>query len=241
MELSLRRAQGGIRRLCGPGRRRGGAGRADPARPLPLCRRSAGRGQPGPGGRGCRRASAHGEVPPGQVGRGGPARHRVPSIVRARGPGAGRPAKLYRRADGEVAVSLPERTYDLAGGLMAQAIETSLQHGTSVLDALDTAAAAFGAALADRARAAADARSGADAPRESGLRGAGRVGIRAAHAGLTRSCCATALSCDRQGPHRARLRHEPRLATSGHRPRGREPDAATRPARREMLRRRRRR
>jgi predicted ArsR family transcriptional regulator len=83
-----------------------------------------------------------------------------------RGPGAGRPAKLYRRADGEVAVSLPERHYDLAGGLMAQAIESSLQHGTSVLDALDTAAAAFGAALGDRARAASDTEIGGD-PRDA--------------------------------------------------------------------------
>src|ERR687885_536368 len=33
------------------------------------------------------------------------------------GPGAGRPAKLYRRTDDEVAVSVPERDYDLAGEL----------------------------------------------------------------------------------------------------------------------------
>src|ERR1700712_4731250 len=33
------------------------------------------------------------------------------------GPGAGRPAKLYRRAGATVAVSLPERRYDLAGEL----------------------------------------------------------------------------------------------------------------------------
>jgi predicted ArsR family transcriptional regulator len=84
-----------------------------------------------------------------------------------RGPGAGRPAKLYRRADGEVAVSLPERHYDLAGGLMAQAIESSLQHGTSVLDALDSAAAAFGAALGDRARVASDTATGGHAPRDA--------------------------------------------------------------------------
>ena len=32
------------------------------------------------------------------------------------GPGAGRPAKLYRRAAGEVTVSLPPRDYQLAGG-----------------------------------------------------------------------------------------------------------------------------
>lgn len=38
------------------------------------------------------------------------------------GPGAGRPAKLYRRADGAVSVSLPERRYDLAGDLLAAAM-----------------------------------------------------------------------------------------------------------------------
>jgi predicted ArsR family transcriptional regulator len=81
-----------------------------------------------------------------------------------RGPGAGRPAKLYRRADGEVAVSLPERHYDLAGGLMAEAIESSLRDGSSVLDALDTAAAAFGAALGERARAVSDAAPSERAP-----------------------------------------------------------------------------
>jgi predicted ArsR family transcriptional regulator len=84
-----------------------------------------------------------------------------------RGPGAGRPAKLYRRADTEVAVSLPQRHYDLAGGLLAEAIETSVQRGSSVLDALDDAAAAFGAALGDRARAAVEATSGEGAPREA--------------------------------------------------------------------------
>src|SRR5436190_24048350 len=39
------------------------------------------------------------------------------------GPGAGRPAKLYRRADGEVDVSLPARRYDRAADLMATAID----------------------------------------------------------------------------------------------------------------------
>ena len=38
------------------------------------------------------------------------------------GPGAGRPSKLYRRADRAVAVSLPERSYDLAGDLLAAAL-----------------------------------------------------------------------------------------------------------------------
>ena len=39
------------------------------------------------------------------------------------GPGAGRPAKLYRRADRAVAVSLPERHYLLAGDILARAFD----------------------------------------------------------------------------------------------------------------------
>lgn len=69
------------------------------------------------------------------------------------GPGAGRPAKLYRRAAGEVAVSLPERRYDLAGQLMAAAIDEASGQGTPVREALDRAAASFGAALGEQARA----------------------------------------------------------------------------------------
>lgn len=43
------------------------------------------------------------------------------------GPGAGRPSKLYRRAGGEITVSLPERRYDLVGHLLALAIERAGQ------------------------------------------------------------------------------------------------------------------
>jgi predicted ArsR family transcriptional regulator len=42
------------------------------------------------------------------------------------GPGAGRPAKLYRRSAAEVAVSLPHRSYDLVGGVLASALERTL-------------------------------------------------------------------------------------------------------------------
>lgn len=42
------------------------------------------------------------------------------------GPGAGRPAKIYRRSGTEVAVSLPERGYDLVGRVFAAAVERSL-------------------------------------------------------------------------------------------------------------------
>lgn len=45
------------------------------------------------------------------------------------GPGAGRPTKLYRRSERHVVVSLPERHYELAGRLMAAAIEESTRSG----------------------------------------------------------------------------------------------------------------
>jgi predicted ArsR family transcriptional regulator len=84
-----------------------------------------------------------------------------------RGPGAGRPAKLYRRADGEVSVSLPERRYDLAGVLLAQAIENSVHDGSHVLDALNDAAANFGATLAEPSRPAGGPTAGRHAPRDA--------------------------------------------------------------------------
>jgi len=40
------------------------------------------------------------------------------------GPGAGRPAKLYRRSDRQLAVTVPERHYELAAHLMAGALST---------------------------------------------------------------------------------------------------------------------
>lgn len=42
------------------------------------------------------------------------------------GPGAGRTAKLYRRSRKEVTVSLPSRRYDLAGQVLADAVERAL-------------------------------------------------------------------------------------------------------------------
>jgi predicted ArsR family transcriptional regulator len=41
------------------------------------------------------------------------------------GPGAGRPAKLYRRSAAEHSVSLPPRRYLDAAGLLAEAVETA--------------------------------------------------------------------------------------------------------------------
>ena len=65
-----------------------------------------------------------------------------------RGPGAGRPTKYYRRADGQFAVSLPERRYDLAGHILARAVEAAERDGLEVRDAVRRAATAGGRQLA---------------------------------------------------------------------------------------------
>jgi len=56
------------------------------------------------------------------------------------GPGAGRPAKLYRRGSTETSVSVPDRRYDLAADLMARAIERTADSGGDVHAALDAVA-----------------------------------------------------------------------------------------------------
>ncbi|HET7385051.1 MAG TPA: transcriptional regulator [Nocardioidaceae bacterium] len=60
------------------------------------------------------------------------------------GPGAGRPAKLYRRAAGEVAVTLPERHYDLAGQILAAAVERAADTGVPVREAVHDEARSAG-------------------------------------------------------------------------------------------------
>jgi predicted ArsR family transcriptional regulator len=65
-----------------------------------------------------------------------------------RGPGAGRPTKLYRRSAREVAVTLPPRHYDLAGRILADAVEAATRDGAPVLDAVHRAAAEYGRRLA---------------------------------------------------------------------------------------------
>ena len=51
------------------------------------------------------------------------------------GPGAGRPSKLYRRADREFTVSLPPRRYDLVGEILAAAVGR-VAEGLPLADAL---------------------------------------------------------------------------------------------------------
>lgn len=63
------------------------------------------------------------------------------------GPGAGRPTKLYRRSARDVAVSLPERRYDLASRVMVEAIAAAQAGGTPVAAALGAAAKNYGETL----------------------------------------------------------------------------------------------
>lgn len=60
------------------------------------------------------------------------------------GPGAGRTSKLYRRARRDIAVSLPQREYELAGRLMATAIARSAGTGEPVAEVLDRVARDYG-------------------------------------------------------------------------------------------------
>src|SRR3712207_3641618 len=68
------------------------------------------------------------------------------------GPGAGRPAKRYRRGRGEFAVSVPAREYELVGQILADAVAHSTATETPITDAVDSAAAARGRAIAEAAQ-----------------------------------------------------------------------------------------
>ncbi|MFJ8113776.1 helix-turn-helix transcriptional regulator [Streptomyces sp. NPDC096132] len=63
------------------------------------------------------------------------------------GPGAGRPAKLYKRSAQQVTVSLPERHYELAGRLLAHAVEESEATGEPVRTCLHRKAHDLGTRL----------------------------------------------------------------------------------------------
>src|SRR6185436_19375373 len=82
------------------------------------------------------------------------------------GPGAGRPAKLYRRSAMQVDVTLPERRDDVLAGLFATALDSgerdaqaSLSGSDPVLTRLDRAAHDYGSAIGREARARAGSRA----------------------------------------------------------------------------------
>ncbi len=72
------------------------------------------------------------------------------------GPGAGRPAKLYRRSGQQLDVSLPQRSYELAARILAGAIEGSSARQTR--NALTKTARMVGEGIGAEARAHAGTR-----------------------------------------------------------------------------------
>jgi predicted ArsR family transcriptional regulator len=63
------------------------------------------------------------------------------------GPGAGRPAKLYRRAERDFAVSLPERHYDLLSEVLAAAAAASVEQRVPIDEVAPAVARRHGRAI----------------------------------------------------------------------------------------------
>jgi predicted ArsR family transcriptional regulator len=80
-----------------------------------------------------------------------------------RGPGAGRPTKLYRRSARQLAVSVPERRYELVGRFLAGAITEADRTSTTLPEAISAAAHTAGLELGREARRRAGPRAGRSA------------------------------------------------------------------------------
>jgi len=78
------------------------------------------------------------------------------------GPGAGRPAKVYRRADDGFAVSFPPRRYDLAGRVLSVAADRARLDGVAIDEAIVEAARAEGRRVGSGARRRAGEAPGPD-------------------------------------------------------------------------------
>ena len=76
------------------------------------------------------------------------------------GPGAGRPAKLYRRSARHIAVNLPERRYDLAGQILAEAVTAAQRSGVALDRSVREAAVTAGRALGEQTPTAPGAAAG---------------------------------------------------------------------------------
>ena len=112
------------------------------------------------------------------------------------GPGAGRPAKRYRRGRKEFAVTLPARDYELAGHIMADAISDSMRTGAPITETISKAASIHGVALAVTA---ADPPPEADAALDLAVRILGERGYeprRTDHAIVMANCPFHALAAE---------------------------------------------
>lgn len=64
-----------------------------------------------------------------------------------RGPGSGRPSKFYEAAVSEIVAAVPERSYELAGDLLAAAAERSMAGGEPMAESLAAVGREAGEAL----------------------------------------------------------------------------------------------
>lgn len=92
------------------------------------------------------------------------------------GPGAGRPAKQYRRAQQEIAVSVPDRRYDLAAELLAGAADLAASEGRPVVDVLAEVAHDEGVRIGAAARMAAGDTAGRRVLRTAAVAALSRLG-----------------------------------------------------------------
>jgi predicted ArsR family transcriptional regulator len=103
------------------------------------------------------------------------------------GPGAGRPAKLYRRADAQVDVTLPERRDEVLAGLFATALEAAEppdharpgERRRTARERLDEVAAAYGREIGVTARRASGPGASVDARLEAAASVLGSMGYEA--------------------------------------------------------------
>ena len=125
------------------------------------------------------------------------------------GPGAGRPSKLYRRSSLEVAVSVPERSYELAGRLLAQAVTVAEGEDIPISAALRRAAREEGHSLGAKVLERAGSK-GRSAIRDATTRVLADRGYEPRHDSGGVTLVKLPLSLLGQGLHRPCLRDESR-------------------------------
>jgi predicted ArsR family transcriptional regulator len=94
-----------------------------------------------------------------------------------RGPGAGRPAKVYRRTSAEISVNLPPRAYELAARILAGAAERAQSAATPIGTAIDRVARDEGSSIGATVAPRLDARSSARTRRACFLDELGALGF----------------------------------------------------------------
>jgi predicted ArsR family transcriptional regulator len=97
------------------------------------------------------------------------------------GPGAGRTAKVYRRARRQFRVNLPERRYDVLAEVFAEALDSSVHEQTS--ERLAAAAEQFGARLGDQAASSVRGKADQGQALVEGLRLLAEFGFEPIHEG----------------------------------------------------------